>query len=239
MILGGLLKTSFIDFPSKLSAVVFTQGCDFHCPYCHNPDLVPPRPRPDGSAAPDQASVLAFLAKRQGLLAGVVISGGEPTCQDPLELEDFLRSVKKMGYPVKLDTNGSRPSVVDDLLAKGLVDHLAIDVKSVPGSYPASLASREAGAKVPETIALALSAHKAGRASTEFRTTCYHPIVDESAIMEIAQFLSGPAPLFLQAFNPGRVLSPAAAESAGLQPSKDVLARWAALASAWLPCQVR
>ena len=155
MILGGLLKTSFIDFPSKLSAVVFTQGCDFHCPYCHNPDLVPPRPRPDGSAAPDQASVLAFLAKRQGLLAGVVISGGEPTCQDPLELEDFLRSVKKMGYPVKLDTNGSRPSVVDDLLAKGLVDHLAIDVKSVPGSYPASLASREAGAKVPETIALA------------------------------------------------------------------------------------
>lgn len=130
MILGGLQRTSTIDFPGCLSCVVFTRGCDLDCFYCHNRELIV-----SGGGTISQEEVLAFLEKRRGLLDGVVVSGGEPTLQK--DLPDFLRQVKGMGYRVKLDTNGRDPSLVESLCREGLVDYAAVDVKALPEDYPA------------------------------------------------------------------------------------------------------
>ena len=128
--LGGLQKSSLIDFPGKVSCVLFFSGCNFDCPYCHNPDLV------NGSGEPasfDEKSVHGFLEKRKGLLDGVVISGGEPTLQS--DLVSLCEKVKRMGYSVKLDTNGSRPQALKRLIKDGLLDYIAMDIKTDPACY--------------------------------------------------------------------------------------------------------
>jgi pyruvate formate lyase activating enzyme len=138
-----------------------------------------------------------------------------------------------------LDTNGSRPEVLAALIKAGLVDRLAVDVKAVPGRYPAALCAAGSAEGVGLTAAIAIELHRTGRLIAEFRTTCYAPVVDEGVIMEIARVLSGPVPWYLQACRPERVLSPKALAAAGPQPGKEVLAGWAAAASSLLPCSVR
>ncbi|VAX27703.1 Ribonucleotide reductase of class III (anaerobic), activating protein, partial [hydrothermal vent metagenome] len=122
MTIGGLQKFSLIDYPGKISAIVFMQGCNFRCAYCHNRELVYPHlfkePIPENA-------ILSFLDSRKGLLNGVVVTGGEPLLQD--DLGEFLGQVKAMGYRIKLDTNGSRPDRLEELLSKGLVDYMAMD----------------------------------------------------------------------------------------------------------------
>ncbi|MCP4150778.1 MAG: anaerobic ribonucleoside-triphosphate reductase activating protein [bacterium] len=118
------------DYPGKSAAIVFTQGCNFRCTYCHNPALLPST----GSAGVPIEEVLQFLEKRRGKLQGLVISGGEPTLQEGLRA--FIESVKEMGYAVKLDTNGSRPGILQEMLTAGLVDYVAMDIKGPPGKYP-------------------------------------------------------------------------------------------------------
>ncbi len=125
MRIGGLQRFSLVDYPGRVSAVVFTQGCNFRCPYCHNPQLVYPMLFDVPMAEDD---VLQYLQKRRGMIQGVVISGGEALMQD--DLAAFLRQVKDMGYPVKLDTNGSFPDHLEMLLAKGLIDYVAMDYKA-------------------------------------------------------------------------------------------------------------
>ncbi|MBW1821111.1 MAG: anaerobic ribonucleoside-triphosphate reductase activating protein, partial [Deltaproteobacteria bacterium] len=131
MVFGGLQKNSFIDYPGKISCVLFTSGCNFDCPYCHNPELV------NGCAKYSPFStengVYDFLYSRKAFLDGVVISGGEPTLQK--DLVSICEKVKNMGYPVKLDTNGSRPLVIKQLLDNGLVDYIAMDIKTDPFNY--------------------------------------------------------------------------------------------------------
>jgi pyruvate formate lyase activating enzyme len=144
-----------------------------------------------------------------------------------------------MGYPVKLDTNGSRPEVVKALVEEGLVDYLALDVKAAPGLYPEAIAESPAAGEVEETLQFAMKAHEEKKISAEFRTTCFSPIVDENVVMSIARRLQGPIPLFLQPARTTSVLSPSLVAAAGDQPRKEVLAGWAAKASAWLPCEVR
>jgi pyruvate formate lyase activating enzyme len=190
-------------------------------------------------SSPDPSEALAFLKKRQGLLDGVVLSGGEPSLQDLGELRAFLGALKKMGYPVKLDTNGSRPEVIEALLKELLVDYLAVDVKAPPGRYPSSLAEPAEAAGVEETIALALDFQRRGKIRCEFRTTCFSPVIDETAVMLIASSLKGSATLYLQEVRPETVLSPGLVEKAGPQPSKALLRLWAAKASAHLPCVAR
>jgi len=130
MLVGGLRKLSLIDYPGKLSAVVFTQGCNFRCSYCHNAELVVPDLFTDPIPPED---VLSFLAGRRGRIEGVVLTGGEPLQQS--DLADFLSDVRAMGYAVKLDTNGSYPDRLQVLLSKGMLDYIAMDYKAPSGKY--------------------------------------------------------------------------------------------------------
>lgn len=124
--IGGIQPCSFIDFPGHLAAVVFFQGCNLSCAYCHNSNLIPNK----GGAS--NSSCLEFLANRRGLLTGVTLSGGEPTL-DP-DLVALIKEIRGLGFSVKLDTNGMQPSVVDALVAEKLLDYVAVDVKLTPYS---------------------------------------------------------------------------------------------------------
>ncbi len=130
MHLGGLQRFSLCDYPGKMAAVVFTQGCNFCCPFCHNGSLLSAR---DPGHEIAEKEIFSFLRERRGWLEGVVISGGEPTLQPGLA--DFCRAVREMGFQVKLDTNGSRPAVLQRLLADNLLDFIAMDIKAAPERY--------------------------------------------------------------------------------------------------------
>ncbi|SMB96424.1 pyruvate formate lyase activating enzyme [Thermanaeromonas toyohensis ToBE] len=167
MIIGGLLKTSFSEYPGKVAAVVFTMGCNFRCPWCHNPGLVDPMRYVHEVPVRD---VLQFLEGRRKFLDAVVVSGGEPTLQ--ADILSFLRELKSMGYAVKLDTNGSRPDVLEKLLGEGLADCVAVDYKVPFGLYRRVLTSGYTGAgpcnpnQVKASIAVAL-----GHSESYIRTT--------------------------------------------------------------------
>jgi len=200
MNIGGYIKSSLIDFPGTISCVVFTQGCNFHCPYCHNPDLVPMNRRKDELVSSD--SIFSFLERRKGLLDGVVVTGGEPTLQKGLI--DFLRRVKVMGFRVKLDTNGSRPQVLRVLFAENLVDYVAMDVKTSPGLYSPVLWDRVAPEVLKESIGIIMGSS----ITYEFRTTCVRPFTDERTIAEIVSCIEGAARYVLQPFKASRTLDP-------------------------------
>ncbi|MEG2074140.1 MAG: anaerobic ribonucleoside-triphosphate reductase activating protein, partial [Angelakisella sp.] len=125
MLFGGIQRTSTIDFPGTLAAVLFVRGCNLDCFYCHNRGLLSPR-----GEALTESGVKEFLEKRKGLLDGIVVSGGEPTVYE--DLPEFLTYLKKLGYKVKLDTNGQRPAVTEELAKAGLADYFAVDFKALP-----------------------------------------------------------------------------------------------------------
>lgn len=131
----GMQKLTLLDYPGKVACTLFTSGCNFRCPFCHNAELVV------GTEAPplSEEEVLAFLKKRAGLLDGVCISGGEPLLQR--ELGAFLQSVRQLGYQIKLDTNGSQPRQLKELVAQGLVDYVAMDIKNAPDKYAKTIGS--------------------------------------------------------------------------------------------------
>lgn len=216
------------DYPGLLSAVVFTQGCNFRCPYCHNPALVPPF-----GELIDEDGVLAFLGTRAKYLDAVVISGGEPTLVP--DLEDYLGRIKRLGFRVKLDTNGSRPEAVKSLAERRLLDYVAMDLKSHPAAYPGELAAPEESAAILETVGLL----KTLGLPHEFRTTCVSPFVDERAIEAIAKAAAGDSILYLQELKPKRVFNPGFMARHPDQPGPEDLSRWRAVAGRWLPCRVR
>lgn len=184
---AALQKLTTLDFPGVVSAMVYTQGCNFHCPYCHNRHLIPPG---RGPVAPD--TVLDFLRKRAGLLDGLVISGGEPTLQPGLAA--FCREVKALGYRIKLDSNGSRPAVLEELLRGSLLDYAAIDLKTAPDAYrPALTAETGMESALAESVGLL----RRYRLAHELRTTCVSPFVD-AALPEAVAPLAGDAPWLLQ-----------------------------------------
>ena len=126
----GLQKTTLLDFPGHVAATVFTGGCNFRCPFCHNSDLL----GNDAEVIYTDEEVLKFLAKRKGILEGVAITGGEPTLQP--DLREFILRVRELGYRIKLDTNGSRPDVLKSLCEEGLIDYVAMDIKTCKERYP-------------------------------------------------------------------------------------------------------
>lgn len=167
MQIGGFHPASFNNYPGRVAAVVFSQGCNFRCPYCHNAGLIDC----DRPARFDEQDILARLAKRRGKLAGVVISGGEPTLQK--DLTSFCRRLSEMGYPVKIDTNGSRPAVLAELLAAGVVEYIAMDLKAPLPQY-----ERLAGVPVDiEEICQSIALIIDSGIAHHFRTT-----VDESLL---------------------------------------------------------
>jgi pyruvate formate lyase activating enzyme len=200
MKIGGLQKNSLIDYPGKLSCVVFLAGCNFACPYCHNPGLVP-NPAPDnGVLTPEE--LFAFLHERRGFLDGVVISGGEPTLH--ADLFGFCGRIKAMGFPIKLDTNGSRPQVVQRLIQAGLVDYIAMDVKTAPTDYAAFICAHCCAETIPASIRIVM----ASGLPYEFRTTCVKPMVTESIIDEISRLIEGAGRYALQQVHTQQVLKP-------------------------------
>jgi len=149
MRIGGFQQLTLVDFPGLVAATVFTQGCNFRCSFCHNPELV--LPELFGEPLPVEV-IFDFLSSRQGKLQGLVITGGEPTLQEGLP--DFIARVKKMGFAVKLDTNGSRPEVLSSLIDLHLIDYFALDIKSSLIRYPQVTGIACDTAKIKESIDL-------------------------------------------------------------------------------------
>ena len=190
--IAGLQPTSLIDYPDRVSAVIFTAGCNFRCPFCHNPDLVLPD-RVAGLTLVETDDVLAMLHERQDFLDGVVITGGEPTLHPGLQR--FLRAVKDLGLLVKLDTNGTSPDVLLEILEENLTDFVAMDVKASRPSY-----ARLAGASVDvAAIDRSIDLIRRTAAAYEFRTTVA-PTIDAAEIEAIVDWLAGAKRYVLQRF---------------------------------------
>ncbi|MBI5150080.1 MAG: anaerobic ribonucleoside-triphosphate reductase activating protein [Candidatus Omnitrophica bacterium] len=182
MRIGGLQKLTLIDYPGKIAAVVFMQGCNFRCRYCHNPELVVPEKY--CPTVPEE-EVMAFLRTRQDYLEGVVVTGGEPTVQEGLI--SFLDKLKRLGYLVKLDTNGSRPDVLKQLFSLRLVNYVAMDVKATLSRYDEVTNVRGSGVKIEESIRTIIESG----VPHEFRTTvvkAFHPVED---LLEIRSLVAG------------------------------------------------
>lgn len=191
MYIGGFQKNSLIDFPKTIACIVFTQGCNFICPYCHNPDLVA-GPQKRTSHLYDENKLFAFLEKRKGFLQGVVITGGEPTLQK--DLTAFCRRVKDMGYKVKLDSNGTRPEVLKTLFQDDLVDFISMDIKTRLDQYSLVLPGHFDVNKILESTRLVMKTAPA----YEFRTTCSRPFVSKDILKEIGQMIQGASRYILQ-----------------------------------------
>lgn len=201
MKIGGLNSFSLCDFPGKVSAVVFTQGCNFKCRFCHNGFLIPCDVSQD-LLVPEEA-VIEFLQERRHQLDGVVVSGGEPTLQPDLTL--FLSQLKKMNLAIKLDTNGSRPAVIHRLLEDNLVDYIAMDIKAPLELYNSITRIPETAiANIQESINII---SKSG-IEHEFRTTVVEPLLSSSDMCQIRQLVPGRSPHRLQKFHPERALDP-------------------------------
>ena len=202
MIFGGFQKTDLINYPGKVASTVFTRGCNFRCPYCHNPEFVI-----QGSDQTyfgetyTEEEVLDFLKKRSSFLDALVISGGEPTLHS--DLPTFIRKVRDMGLMVKLDTNGSRPDVLGSLLAENLLDYVAMDIKAPLEKY--HLLGFDGIKSIEESIKIL----DASETDHEFRTTCARAIVAEDDLRKIAGILGPDAKWYLQPFNPAKTLDPA------------------------------
>ena len=194
--IAAIQPTSMIDYPGKVSCVVFLAGCNLHCPYCHNPDLARGRmPQPV-----DTLWLQEFLRHREGLLDAVVITGGEPTLNP--HLPGLCRLIKQAGFALKLDTNGTRPDVVARLLDDGLVDYLAMDIKALPEAYHPGLCPHDPRQALMESIGLLMN-----RAPDyEFRTTCVAPFIDAAIIEKIGRLVQGARRYFLQPARTGPCL---------------------------------
>ncbi len=191
MKIHGLQKMTLLDFPGRVACTVFLGGCDFRCPFCHNFELI------DGTAQPimDEDELLAFLRKRTGLLDGVAFTGGEPCLHR--DLPELLGRIRALGFAAKLDTNGFHPDLLRQILAEGLEDYVAMDVKNSPAKYAATcgLPSLDL-TPIRESIALL----KSSGADYEFRTTVVAELHQAEDFEEIGQMIRGARRYFLQRF---------------------------------------
>ena len=193
MLISGLQKLTLLDYPGHVACTVFTGGCNFRCPFCHNAPLVLPerlQADEDGSA-----TVLAFLKKRQGILDGVAVTGGEPLLHK--DMADFLREIKNLGFAVKLDTNGSFPDRLRELVEAGLVDRVAVDIKNSPALYAKTIGVPGFDlTPVERTVDYLLG----GPVEYEFRTTVVKGLHTRESLIEAARWIAGAKEYFLQQF---------------------------------------
>jgi len=217
----ALLQASLIEYPGHIADVAYVGGCNLRCPYCHNVDLVL---RPAQLPDLEPALLLHKLAARRGFIDGLVITGGEPTLQP--DLPHFLASVKRLGLAVKLDTNGYRPDVLRACLEQGLVDYVAMDVKSSFARYSAAAGVPLDTGRVRESIALLLASH----IDYEFRTTVVPGLVELDDVRSIVDVISGARRYYLQAFRPAPTVGWGEAPPVGA-PAPELLRAMAALAA--------
>jgi len=204
MLLGGLQKMTLIDYPGKIAATVFTVGCNFRCPFCHNPELVLSTQLSVHSKSRSEEQVKSFfefLKTRQGKLDGICITGGEPTLQP--DLVEFITRIKKMGFAVKLDSNGTRPDTLKELFDKRLVDYVAMDIKASQENY-----EKACGIKLDlERIKLSVDLIKNSGVDYEFRTTIVPGLHTEEEFKKVAEWLNGSRRYVLQKYEDyGKIL---------------------------------
>lgn len=227
MNIHGLQKLTLLDYPGKVACTVFLGGCNFRCPYCHNAELL------DGTAPAvmDDSELLAFLKKRQGLLDGVCITGGEPILRP--ELPELLSRIRELGYQVKLDTNGSDPDRLSNILSCGLVDYVAMDIKNSPERYGLTVGIPDFDVRpIQESVRLLME----GKTEFEFRTTVLHFFHDDEAIRSIGQWIAGSPRYFLQSF-----VDRDTVPVAGLcPPAPQVMEHWLEIVRSFVPnAQIR
>lgn len=198
MRLGGYQKLTLIDFPGHLAATVFTVGCNFRCPFCHNPELV------YGSQFTVHRDLekefFDFLKKRRGKIEGVCITGGEPTLQP--DLIEFIQKIKKLGFLVKLDTNGARPDVLKKIIDQKLIDYIAMDIKNQPEKYDATTGTKGDIGRIKLSVDLIMRS----KIPYEFRTTVVPGIHTEKDFLEIAKWIGGAQNYYLQEYREDVVL---------------------------------
>jgi pyruvate formate lyase activating enzyme len=211
MRIGGLQRVTLIDYPGKIGATVFTQGCNFRCPYCHNPELVDP-----GQYGPviSEEEVLSFLNKRRGKLDAVTVTGGEPTIQK--DLDRFLEVLKDMGYLTKVDTNGSNPDVLETLIERRLVDYLAMDIKGPLNKYGAIISVKVDTSRVRRSIELITSSG----IDHEFRTTVVRSQLDHQDLKAVAKLIAKARLYVLQPFVPTKTLDDSFLSAASYSPEE-------------------
>ncbi len=178
----GFLKTTLVDYPGKVAATIFIGGCNFRCPFCHNADLVL---KPDFTDEVSKASILDYLKEKRKWLDAVCITGGEPTLYPGLI--NLISELKELGLLVKLDTNGSNPQMVNDLLKKELIDYIAVDIKTSKNKYKKAIGSDFDFKNLEEVRDLLVNS----TIDYEFRTTAVPNFVDEEDFIEIADFIKG------------------------------------------------
>ena len=200
MLLRGLQKTTLLDFPGNVACTVFTGGCNFRCPFCHNASLIENLPTDERLS---EENFFAFLEKRRGLTDGVCITGGEPLLQK--DIIPFVKRIKEMGYLVKVDTNGSYPDALRALIDEGLVDYVAMDIKNARSAYSETAGTeKDVLPAIEESVALL----KSGRVPYEFRTTVVKGLHTEERMEEIGLWLGDVPRYFIQNFSDaGEVLT--------------------------------
>lgn len=197
MKIGGLQKTSLIEFPGKLSCIIFAQGCNLRCPFCHNPELVLPE---QFSPPLQENEVLSFLGKRKEYLKGIVLSGGEPCFQKDLPL--FLKEARNMGYAIKLDTNGTIPDMIRLLIEEALVDYIAMDVKAPLEKYRILTGVETNTRNIEESISII----RGSGIEYEFKTTVVFPLLDKKDFEAIGKLVKNAGIHYVQRFSPSKTL---------------------------------
>lgn len=197
MRIGGIEKSTLIDYPGKIACILYTIGCNFRCPYCHNPELV------DETAKEiSLESIWSFLENRKGLLDAVVITGGEPTMHD--DLPEFISKIKTYGFKVKLDSNGTRPAMLKRLISEKLIDYIAMDVKA-----PLEMYTYSVGRPVlPETLRHSIKLIMESGVDYEFRTTVVKSMLSPEDLEDIGKEIRGAKTYYLQKFKGGKILNP-------------------------------
>lgn len=222
MKIHGLQKMTLLDYPGRVACTVFFGGCDLRCPFCHNAELL------DGSAPPvmQEEELLSFLKKRQGLLDGVAITGGEPLLQK--DLPSLAARIRGLGYPIKLDTNGTHPKLLEQMLLDGLVQYVAMDIKNSPERYAETVGVPGFDiAPVRESAALLM----AGQTEYEFRTTVVAEFHDDRSFEQIGEWIAGARRYYLQKFTDRETVP-----FGGLHaPGDEQMRRWADIIRPFVP----
>lgn len=203
MLISGIQKFSVLDYPEKTSCIVFTPGCNFRCGYCHNAEFVLPEKIAQlrKHFIPESA-FFHFLEQRKGLLDGVVVTGGEPTLMH--DISSFISRIKSMDFLVKLDTNGSNPDILHGLISAGLLDYVAMDVKTSLEKYPELVGKTIR----PELVGKSIAILKQANIDYEFRSTLIAEVHSDAVLHDMGILLNGSEKLFLQQFRPAQTLDP-------------------------------
>ena len=195
----GYQKTTLLDYPGLVAATIFTGGCNFRCPFCHNSDLIL-----NPTTLIPEEEIFAFLKKRKNILSGICITGGEPTLQT--NLSEFIEKVRSLGYKIKLDTNGYHPEIIQDLLNKNLLNYIAMDIKAGFSNYVKVCGIQNFNM---DTIKKSISIIENSGIDYEFRTTVVKELHSKQDFQEIIELISPQSPYYIQSFkDSGNILTP-------------------------------